>query len=96
MQDHHVTYREIERTLSINGTSIHSILHEHLTVKQNLFALDATQFVNRSKKRLVSIGRKKCSKNTNRGASKHVTGDISWIYAYEPESKQQSNVCVSR
>ena len=33
-----------------------------------------------------------------RGASKHVydivTGDVSWIYAYEPESKQQSIVWV--
>ena len=33
-----------------------------------------------------------------RGASKHVydivTGDGSWIYAYEPESKQQSTVWV--
>ena len=27
------TYREIERTLEISGTSIHSILHEHLSVK---------------------------------------------------------------
>ena len=32
-QDHHVTYREIETILGISGTSIHSILHEHLTVK---------------------------------------------------------------
>ena len=31
LQDHHVTYREIETTLGISGTSIHSILHEHLT-----------------------------------------------------------------
>ena len=34
----------------------------------------------------------------DRGASKHVydivTGDESWIYAYEPESKQQSTVWV--
>ena len=50
LQDRHVTYREIETTLGISGTSIHSILHEHLTVKKNLFALDPTQFVNRSKK----------------------------------------------
>ena len=32
----------------------------------------------------------------DRGASKHVygieTGDVSWIYAYEPESKRQSTV----
>ena len=34
----------------------------------------------------------------DRGASKHVydivTGDKSWIYAYEPESKQHSTVWV--
>ena len=34
LQYRHVTYREIETTLDIIGTSIHSILHEHLTVKK--------------------------------------------------------------
>ena len=34
LQDRHVTYREIETTLGISGTSIHSILHEHLTVNK--------------------------------------------------------------
>ena len=34
LQDRHVTYREIETTLGISGTSVHSILHEHLTVKK--------------------------------------------------------------
>ena len=34
LQDRHVTYREIETTLGISGTSLHSILHEHLTVKK--------------------------------------------------------------
>ena len=34
LQDRHVTYREIETTLGISGTSIHSILHEHLTVQK--------------------------------------------------------------
>ena len=34
LQDRHVTYRDIETTLGINGTSIHSILHEHLIVKK--------------------------------------------------------------
>ena len=34
LQDCHVIYREIETTLGISGTSIHSILHEHLTVKK--------------------------------------------------------------
>ena len=34
LQDRHVIYCEIETTLGISGTSIHSILHEHLTVKK--------------------------------------------------------------
>jgi hypothetical protein len=34
MQDHHVTYREIEASLGISITSIHKILHEHLAVKK--------------------------------------------------------------
>lgn len=33
LQDRHVTYCEIETTFGIGGTSIHSILHEHLTLK---------------------------------------------------------------
>ena len=36
LQDRHVTYREIETTLDISGSSIHSIVHEHLTVKKFL------------------------------------------------------------
>ena len=33
LQDGYVTYREIETTLDDSRTSIHSILHEHLTVR---------------------------------------------------------------
>ena len=34
LQDRHVTYREIRTTLSISGTSLHSKLHEHWTIKK--------------------------------------------------------------
>ena len=34
MQESHVTCREIEASLGISSTSIHSILHEHLGVKK--------------------------------------------------------------
>ena len=33
LQDHHMAYRKIETTLRISETSIHSLFHEHLTVK---------------------------------------------------------------
>ena len=89
LQDCHVTYHEIEKTLGFTGTSIHSILHEYFIVKK-IFSLCQSL-----KKRLVPIGRKKSSKKYDRGVLKHVyniamnRANESWIYAYEPESKQQ-------
>ena len=60
LQDRHVTYRET--TLGISGTSIHSILHEHLTVKK-FFSYWVLHNLSIAKKN-GSIGRNKCSKNT--------------------------------
>ena len=34
LQDRHVAYCEIEATLGISGTNIHSILHEHMLSKK--------------------------------------------------------------
>ena len=65
LEDYCVTYREIETILGIIGTSIHSILHEHLTVKQKFVCFGSHTICQLlKKKRLMSIGRKKCSKNT--------------------------------
>ena len=62
LQDRHVTYREIEVTLNISGTSIHSILHEHLAVKK----ICSHWIGNRSKKRDATISRKKCKKSSKK------------------------------
>ena len=94
LQDRHLTFRKIETTLDISGTSIHSILHEHLPVKKICSRWIPHNLSIAQKKglcRLVERMLQKC----DRGASKHVnivTGDESWIYAYEPESKQQTTV----
>ena len=34
IEDRHVTYREIEASLSISGTTVHKILHEALSVRK--------------------------------------------------------------
>jgi histone-lysine N-methyltransferase SETMAR len=95
LQDRHVTYREVETTLGISGTSVHSILHKQLTVKKicsrwiphNLSITQKEARVRWSKEMLKKYD-----------ASKHVndivTVDESWIYAYEPETKQQLTVWV--
>ena len=51
LQDRYVIYRESNTTLGISGTSVPSILQEHL------FPLDPTQFVNRSKKSINQSGK---------------------------------------
>ena len=70
-QDRIVAYSEIKTTLGISKTSIHSLLHDHLTVKK-ISSPWIPHNLSIAQKRLVSIGRKKKLKNYDSGASKHV------------------------
>ena len=85
LQDRHVTQRNIKTTLGISGTSIHSILHEHLTVKKKFSRWIPHNLSIGQKKARVDWSKEMLQKY-NRGASKHVynivTGDELWIYAY--------------
>ena len=71
LQDRHVTYREIETTLGISGTSIHSILHEHLTVKK-IFLRWIPHNLSIAKKKARVDWSKEMLQKYDRGASKHV------------------------
>lgn len=97
MQDRHMTYREIEASLGISMTSINKILHDHLAVKKICSRWIPHNLTNAQKKARVDWC-KEMLKKYQCGASKVVynicTGDESWIYAYEPETKQQSTVWV--
>ena len=97
LQDRHVNYRSIETTLGISGTSIHSILHEYLTVKK-ICSRGIPQNLSIAQKKARVDWSKEMLQRNDRGTSKHVydiaTGVKLWIYAYEPKSKQQSIVGV--
>ncbi|GFT62367.1 hypothetical protein NPIL_589351 [Nephila pilipes] len=96
-QDRHVTYREIEASLDISMTSINKILHEHLSVRKICSRWIPHNLTNAQKKARVDWCKEMLEKYIQ-GTSKAVyniyTGDESWIYAYEPETKQQSTVWV--
>jgi len=95
--DRHVTYREIEASLGMSSASVHSILHKHLVVKKicshwiphNLTTAQKKARVDRCTEML-----KKYSRGTSKDVYKIVTGNESWIYAYDPQSKRQSIVWV--
>ena len=85
------------KALGISGTSIHSILNEHLTVKK-FICVGSHTICQSLRKRLVSIDRKKCSKNTiavlwntsmtswqvmNRGFTRKQQSTV-WVFQDEP------------
>ena len=92
-----MTYREIELTLGIIVTSIHSISHEYLTAKK-IFSRWILNNLSIARKKARVDWSKELLQKYDRGVSKHVydivTGNKSWIYAHELESKQQSTVGV--
>lgn len=95
MQDRHVTYREIEAFLHISMTSINKILHEHLGVRKICSRWIPHNLTAAQKKARV-VWCKEMIKKYNHGHANSTyniyTGDESWIYAYDPETKQQSTV----
>ena len=71
LQDSHVTYREIETTLRISGTSIHLILHEHLTAKKICSFWIPHNLPIAQKKARADWSKEKLQKY-DRGASKYI------------------------
>ena len=68
LQDRHVTYRQIETTLGISKTSIHAILHEHLTVKK-ISSLWIPHNLSIAKKKACVVWSKEMLQKYDRGAS---------------------------
>lgn len=93
--DRHATYREIEASLGINVKQIHLILHKHLGVRKLCSRWIPHNLTDAQKKVRVKWCKEMLDR-FNRGAShlvyNIVTGDETWIYSYEPETKQQSTV----
>lgn len=77
--------------------AIHTILHDHLNVRK-LCSRWISHNLTEAQKQTRVKWCKEMLKKFNRGRSnlvyKIVTGDETWIYSYEPESKQQSTVWV--
>ncbi|KAG5336851.1 SETMR methyltransferase, partial [Acromyrmex charruanus] len=96
-RDRHTTYREIQASLGIDMKAIHTILHDHLSVRKlcscwfphNLTEAQKPARIKWSKEMLKKFNRARVNLVYN-----IITGDEIWIYSYEPESKQQSTVWV--
>lgn len=96
-EDRHVTYREIQETLGIGMSQIQIILQQELGVRK-LFSRWIPHLLSDDQKAARVNWCRKTLKKFNGGSSNAVfsivSGDESWIYAYEPETKNQSRVWV--
>ena len=93
--DRHVTYREISSTLGIGMTAISKILNDHLGVRKLCSRWVPHNLTSAQKDARVKWC-KEMLRKYNKGSSKAVydicTGDESWIYNYDPQTKQQSTI----
>lgn len=95
--DRHVTYHEIRASLEIGMSQIQSILHKHLGVRKLCSRWIPHNLTEDQKTDRVTWCRAMLTR-FNEGASNLVwdivTGDETWIYCYDPKTKQQSSVWV--
>ena len=90
-------YRGIEASLGIGMSQIETILHEELGVRKLVSRWIPHLLTEEPKAARVTWCRQTLAR-FNSGSSNAVynivSGDESWIYSYEPESKRQSTVWV--
>ena len=92
-RDRRITYDEIQEELGLSSTTIHKILHEHLKLRK-VCARWVPHMLTENQKRARVEFCETMLREYDRGRSKSVysimTGDETWVYNYNPESKRQS------
>ncbi|XP_026323320.1 protein GVQW3-like [Hyposmocoma kahamanoa] len=96
-EDPRITYTNIEKILGISSGSVNTILHQHLGVRKLCCRWILRLLSGAEKQARVDWCREmliRFENRTSRRVSEIVTGDETWIYQYDPESKKQSSVWV--
>jgi len=94
-EDRHVTYQEIQTSLGIGMSQIQKILHDELWVRKLISRWVPHNLSEEQKAARVTWCRATLQRfrgGTSNAVYNIVSGDESWIYSYEPDSKTQSTV----
>lgn len=89
----HITYKQLEGILHISSGTVKSILHEQLHLRKLTCRWVPHLLTDAQKDARVKWCRfmlEKFSGGDSRQIANIYTGDETWIYAYDPERKQQS------
>ena len=95
--DGRLTHCAIQEGLNIGETALNTILHEHLLVRK-VSAHWVPHSLTEEERQHRANWCQYVLKNFDHGMSKEVynivTGDESWIYQFDPETKRQSSVWI--
>lgn len=92
-----VTYEQIEKALGIGSAAAQKILHDQLGVRRLVSRWIPHLLTDDQKAHRVEWCRfmlNKFDEGRSKRVAEIVTGDETWIYSYDPETKQQSTVWV--
>jgi [histone H3]-lysine36 N-dimethyltransferase SETMAR len=96
-EDPHATYQYIEKSLNIGSAAVFKLLHEELKVRKLCSRWVPHELTEDQMKQRVSWCQEMLQKFAS-GTSKQlydvVTGDETWIYQFDPQTKRQSSVWV--
>ena len=93
--DRRITYEGIMEELQIGRNAITTILHDYLDIRKVSARWIPHRLSDEQKHTRVELCKfmlHKFRSGESKAVSKIVTGDESWIYQYDPETKQQSTV----
>lgn len=96
-ENRHITHREIQAELNIGSQAVSTILHEHLKVRKLASRWIPHSLTDEQKCRRVDWCKfmlEKFEGGTSQNVSYILTTDESWIYSYDPLTKQQSTQWV--
>ncbi|KAI6648784.1 hypothetical protein LOD99_7047 [Oopsacas minuta] len=91
--DPNVTYERIQHEIGISSGAVHTVLHQSLQLRKLCARWIPHQLHPEQKQNRVKWCHEMLTKFKNgtlRDISKIITDDETWIYHYDPETKQQS------
>ena len=96
-EDAHVTYKDIEASLRIGSGSVVKILYTYLRVSKvssRWVPHNLTDGQKVTRMEWCHEMLRRFNSGTSRRISEIITGDETWIYQYDPETKRYSSVWV--
>lgn len=94
-EDARITHREIQKTMGVGGSTVDTILHKHLGVHKRCARWVPHCLTEEQKRIRVEWCLQMLDKfdsGRSKATAKIVSGDETWVYQYDPETKQQSSV----